>query len=145
MVTPGSAVQDPAASSQVSAPAPKTLGQDDFLKLLVSQIQSQDPLNPQKDTDFIAQMAQFSSLEQTKTMSTQLGKIAQGQEVSQASALLGQYVLLQPAEGSQVAGQVSGVTLDGGTPQLIVGGSGYDLSQVVGVSSTQPQSQPSTP
>ena len=137
----------PLVSSSGTAPDPnaapttssnKQLGQDDFLKLLVSQMQSQDPLNPQKDTDFIAQMAQFSSLEQTKTMSSELGQIAQGQQVTQASALLGQYVVLQPASGAPVAGQVTGVTLDSGAPQIMVNGSGYDLSQVTGISPFQP-------
>ena len=134
----GSATDTSTASLPATSPN-NQLGQNDFLKLLVSQMQSQDPLNPQKDTDFIAQMAQFSSLEQTKTMTTQLGQIAQGQQVTQASALLGQYVMLQPASGKPVAGQVTGVTLDSGTPQIMVNGRGYDLSQVTGISPFQPK------
>ena len=127
-------------TAQSAAPVStnKTLGQDDFLKLLVSQMQSQDPLNPQKDTDFIAQMAQFSSLEQTKTMSSQLGQISQGQQVTQASSLLGQYVVVTPVSGTPVAGLVNGVTIDKGTPQIMVNGKGYDLSQVSGISPYQP-------
>jgi flagellar basal-body rod modification protein FlgD len=46
----------------------QTLGQEDFLNLLVAQMSQQDPMNPQKDNEFIAQMAQFSALEQSKTM-----------------------------------------------------------------------------
>ena len=52
-----------------------TLGQDDFLQLLVKQMTAQDPMNPQGDTEFIAQMAQFSSLEQTKSMSSDIAML----------------------------------------------------------------------
>ena len=45
------------------------LGKDEFLKLLVTQLQNQDPLNPQDDTQFISQLAQFSALEQMTNMS----------------------------------------------------------------------------
>jgi flagellar basal-body rod modification protein FlgD len=49
-----------------------TLGKDDFLTLLVAQLQNQDPLNPMEGTDFTAQLAQFSSLEQLQNMNTNL-------------------------------------------------------------------------
>ncbi|HPT88047.1 MAG TPA: flagellar hook capping FlgD N-terminal domain-containing protein [Bacillota bacterium] len=55
-----------------------TLGKDDFLRLLVTQMQNQDPLNPTEDTEFIAQMAQFTSLEQMQN----LVKITQFQQAS---------------------------------------------------------------
>lgn len=59
-----------------------TLGKDDFLKLLITQLQNQDPTNPMQDREFIAQMAQFSSLEQMTNMNTTLQKMASGQEES---------------------------------------------------------------
>ena len=67
-------------STAASAPAAsripqKTLGQDDFLKLLAKQFQTQDPMKPMEDTAFIAQMAQFSSLEQSKTMATDMAAL----------------------------------------------------------------------
>ena len=54
-----------------------TLGKDDFLKLLMTQLQNQDPSKPMEDTDFIAQMAQFSSLEQMTNMTSTFEKFVE--------------------------------------------------------------------
>ena len=50
----------------------QTLSQNDFLQLLVTQMTSQDPMNPTSDTEMAAQMAQFTSLQQTSTMSSNI-------------------------------------------------------------------------
>lgn len=56
------------------------LGKDDFLKILMTQLQHQDPLNPMQDKDFIAQMATFTSLEQITNMGKSIDKFVQSQE-----------------------------------------------------------------
>ncbi|MDF2607380.1 MAG: flagellar hook assembly protein FlgD [Bacillales bacterium] len=58
--------------NQQKSPTSNILGKDDFLKLLMTQMQNQDPLNPMQDKDYIAQMATFSSLEQLTNMNTML-------------------------------------------------------------------------
>ncbi|MBN8199594.1 MULTISPECIES: flagellar hook assembly protein FlgD [Bacillaceae] len=59
------------------------LGKDDFLKILMTQLQNQDPMNPMQDKDFIAQMATFSSLEQMTNMNKTMEKFVQANEQNQ--------------------------------------------------------------
>ena len=60
-------------TSSISGQADNVLGKDDFLSLLITQLQYQDPLNPLDSTEFTAQLAQFSSLEQLNNVNTNLG------------------------------------------------------------------------
>lgn len=125
-----SVLTDPSTSALPT----QTLGENDFLKLLVTQMTSQDPLNPTKDTDFIAQMAQFTSLQQTKTMEADLAGMRGDQQLSQANGLIGRVVSVQAdANSPLLQGVVSGVQIQAGTPKLLVNGTSYDLSQLVGV------------
>ena len=109
----------------------KSLGQDDFLRLLVTQMTSQDPLNPQKDTDFIAQMASFTSLEQTKSMGADIAQVRSDQQLLQANSLLGRTVTMQVDEATQTVGQVSAVQIEAGKPMVVVNGQSYDLSRLL--------------
>ncbi len=65
---------------------PKPLGQDDFLKLLVTQLQHQDPMNPIENQDFIAQTAQFTQLEQLSKLVSLMEKSVSLQEAAQGSS-----------------------------------------------------------
>lgn len=111
----------------------KTLGQEDFLKLLVTQLTQQNPLNPVTDMDFIAQMAQFSALEQTKGMQRDIGQLRAEQQVLQANALIGRVVELQDDQGVLTSGIVSGVVVEAGTPKLFVEGRAWELSRVLSI------------
>lgn len=71
------------------------LGKDEFIKILMTQLQNQDPLNPMEDRDFIAQMATFSSLEQMMNMASSIDTLVQNQLVSpviQYSHMIGKEV-----------------------------------------------------
>jgi flagellar basal-body rod modification protein FlgD len=138
-VNPATAASSSQASSSSSSPLPtQTLGQKDFLNLLVTQLQMQDPLNPQSNTDFIAQMAQFSALSASVSTNTEITQLYNAQQCQQANELLGQTVVLQADSNTQLGGTVSAVTIDSGTPKIVVNGQSYGLGQVVGV--TLPQS-----
>ncbi|MGA2656936.1 MAG: flagellar hook capping FlgD N-terminal domain-containing protein [Verrucomicrobiota bacterium] len=123
----------PLDSSQ-SAPAQlpeQTLSQSDFLQLLVTQLSSQDPMNPVSDAQFIGQMAQFSTLEATQTMQETVAGL-------QASSLLGQTIQVQNAQGQSDTGAVSSVLFQSGSPEVIVNGQPYNLDQILSISQTQP-------
>jgi flagellar basal-body rod modification protein FlgD len=111
----------------------QSLNQNDFLKLVMAQLTHQDPLDPQKDTEFIAQMTQFSSLEQAKSMQSDMEAMRNEQQLLQANELLGRSVHLQDDQGALTAGTVTSIQLVEGTPQLVVNGSLYDLSALVSV------------
>lgn len=73
-----------------------TLGKDSFLQLLVTQMQNQNPLDPQDNTQFVAQLAQFSSLETMQNLSTSvdaIGGMYQSSQALQASSLVGRSVI----------------------------------------------------
>lgn len=135
-----------ASASTVGQQAPpasripgRNLGQEDFLKLLVAQLSAQDPMNPQKDTEFIAQMAQFSSLEQTRAMQADISGLRSDQRLAQANALIGRTVTLTNANGLPFQGLVTGTVVVDGTPRILVDGLPYELGSVLGVAApTQP-------
>jgi len=122
---------DPSGAQITGRKPNRTLGQDDFFKLIAAQFSYQDPLNPQKDTDFIAQMAQFNTLDQTRLMQADIAGLRSQFKGSQANQFLGQWVSLQdPATQKTVEGLVTEVRFNGGNPQLVVGDVPYDLSRV---------------
>lgn len=121
------------ADSSTRLPA-RSLNQDDFLKLLVTQLTNQDPLKPQTDTEFVAQMTQFTNLEQTKQMNADIAKLRIQTTLGQSVGLLGQEVVVQAGDNPAVTGLVTGVEIKGGEAQIKVGTQSYTLGQVVSVS-----------
>jgi len=107
------------------------MGKDEFLKILVTQLSHQDPTQPMEDKEFIAQMAQFSSLEQMSNMSSALGKVADLIAAGQALSILGNTVDVTDGTGMDT-GIVEEVT-GGSFPQILVNGNYYDFSQVQSV------------
>ena len=105
------------------------LTQKDFLQLMVTQMQNQNPLDPQSDTQMAAEMAQFTSLQQSSAMSTSLAMM-------QADSLLGSTVNIQVDSQTMTNGVVQGVVLQNGTPRILVNGSAYNLNQVISVAPT---------
>jgi flagellar basal-body rod modification protein FlgD len=139
-------VQVPAAGSASGAAAPvvqdktQTLGKDDFLKLLLAELQNQDPTKPMDDSQTIAQMAQFSALEATQQLQQTIQQSNNVQSIFQAGTMIGKYVQAAQSDGTDLTGVVTGVdfTSTNGvmTPALLVNGADVDYSTIVKVSST---------
>lgn len=95
------------------------LGQDDFLKILLTQLTYQDPLKPLDNQQFIAQMAQFTALEQTRQLNTGMDTALSLQTTNQAVSLISRTVEVSTVSGSKV-GQVTTVGFNSGNPVLTV-------------------------
>ena len=120
----------------------KELGdKDTFLKLLVAQLKYQDPSNPADSTQFLAQTAQFTQVEK-------LGDIAdllKSQRLTGVSGLVGHNVTYMDENGAQQSGVISAAKLNGDSePILRVGNTDVQLSKVMEVLSTAPQSDAPT-
>jgi flagellar basal-body rod modification protein FlgD len=106
------------------------LGKDAFLQLLVTQMKYQDPLNPNTDTEYIAQLATFSQLEQLQNLSKTSAN-------SQALSLVGKEVIIKTENSSgsttYVSGRVDFVTMSGSKTQLSINGSLYSFDQLESV------------
>lgn len=122
--TPGAAVTNPYNTRKAGS----DLDKDAFLKLLLTQLQYQDPLSPMDNTEFVAQMAQFSALEQMTNLNTTM-------TAAQAYGMIGKgvYALSYNSSTNQyeeIKGTVEYVTMKSGTPYLKVGEKEISLSDV---------------
>jgi len=131
-------------STGTTTPAPKTLGQADFLKLLAQQFQGQDPMKPADDTAFIAQMAQFTSLDQTSTLVQQMTQMRTTQDISTATNYLGRQVTVDAGNGKTDTGVVTSVDMSSGKPQIIVNQNPYTISAVLSVEPSPASTSTST-
>jgi flagellar basal-body rod modification protein FlgD len=107
------------------------LDKDDFLKILITQLKYQDPSDPMKDKEFIAQMAQFSSLEQITNMTSEFKKMAGMLAGAQAVGLIGKTVQIVQGE-NVIQGRVEAVRgMD--FPTVLINGKYYDYSDIESV------------
>jgi len=126
--TSGTTLAPTATSGTSSA---NSLGENDFLKLMMAQLQNQDPLSPSDPSQYMSELAQFTSLEQEMNISTTTAASATQQSNSSALALLGHTVSYTDSKGNAQTGTVSKVDFSSSGPTLTIGGlSGISLSSI---------------
>ena len=92
---------------------------EDLLRIVLTQLTYQDPLKPVESFEFVSQLAQFSQIQQTQTMSDRIAGILQAQATNQATGVLGRVVDI-PAGQGVLSGRVTSITFDSGEPRLTI-------------------------
>jgi len=155
MAIDGISANDPLSLGVRSGAANEALGKDAFMTLLVQQMRNQDPMAPMDNQAFVAQLAQFSSLEQmTKVNDNLLGLAVLQQsnalmsQLTQSSALIGKEVrYVDPDTNAAVTGTVSTVKIEDGLAVLNIAGRDIPLgnvTEVLGSTTPAPAAPPAS-
>lgn len=127
-----STAADTSSGKSSSSSSSKSLGSDDFMSLLLVEMQNQDPLDPMDNTEYIAQLAQFTSLNQTQTMSKELGYLRSDMQLASANGMIGKRVTVSDDSGT-ATGNVTAVSADEKGVYLTIGGKNYAYTSVTKV------------
>jgi flagellar basal-body rod modification protein FlgD len=138
MATPGITNTPSAASTSATAasdPSSAMANQADFLKLLSAQLQNQDPLNPVSNSDFTAQLAQFSTLSGVQQLNTSTQQMLALQQISQGASLVGKSVTYNDANNNPASGTVGAVDFQNNQLLLQIGGKSVPSSNLTSIQS----------
>lgn len=109
-----------ASQSTTTLTSSAGIGQEDFMRILLTQLQFQDPLKPVDNQQFIAQLAQFSALEINRQQSEKIDTLLTVQSADQAIGLLGKSIEIAGEQNAGAVGQVTAVSFATGEPRLTV-------------------------
>ena len=123
-----------AFSGNPSSSSSNTMGMEDFLQLLTTQIANQDPLEPMKDTEFISQMANVASLENQQKFTQSFTQFAESHSEVAAQAYLGRKVTIETDSGERKSSVAEAVERsDDGQITVTVDGKAYPIANIVRV------------
>ncbi|WP_342555466.1 flagellar hook capping FlgD N-terminal domain-containing protein [Paenibacillus sp. FSL R7-0652] len=136
-----------AANKATTSAATKELGKDQFLKILITQLQNQDPMQPMEDKEFIAQMAQFSSVEQLVNISSQLKTL--NQSLGAVSGMIGMEISWLSSDkadsGALRQGIVDSIVVRDGVQYAKVGKDEIKLDEIIQVNRAKQDEEEKTP
>ena len=118
-----------AVASQTDTLRNSGIAQEDFLRILLTQLRFQDPMKPMDNQEFVAQLAQFSALELNRQQSEKIDSLLTIQAADQAVGLVGKTVEVRNANGSSV-GSVTAISFASGEPRLTVNSNGTTFVDV---------------
>ena len=122
-----------------SSTALQGIDKEMFLKLLVAQMQYQNPMNPVDSTEFLNQAAQYASVEQLENMATQQAEMRSLQMITVATGMVGNEVTaIDPATGEPITGVVTSVQFDGTEPLLVIGNTVVPVTGVIEMRGAEP-------
>jgi flagellar basal-body rod modification protein FlgD len=114
-----------------------TLEEADFMKLLITQLKTQDPTKPLEDKEFIGQMAQFTSLKQMNNLTDNMKNLTKEFAFSKAVGLVNKNVVWQDELGNVSSGTVESIKIREGNTSLSINGTDVTLEQIQQVSNPQ--------
>ena len=150
LIVPAGGSTSATSSTSTTGSNAASLGANEFLSLLTTELKNQDPLNPVDSTQSVAQLAHFSALQATTTMSNQFTSFESNFAVSQASGMLGESVTVATTDASgnpsTTSGTVKSIAVTNGSPTFtmvdasgnaIAGTNGtplqFNTSQITGI------------
>ena len=101
-----------------------------FMKMMITELQNQDPLNPMDNSQILSQISQIQQIQSSASLTSTLGSVSRGQSLSSASALIGRNIKALDSDGNDVTGKVDKVTITDNTPTLVVGTSEVSLDNI---------------
>lgn len=123
-----------------------SLNANDFINLMVTELQNQDPTQPESNDELLSQMSQIGQLESSNSLQTTLTGLAQQNQIGAASSLIGKSVQGLDANSNQVAGVVSSVSVTtNGVTLDLDNGSSLDLGSVTNIAPVSTATSTSTP
>jgi flagellar hook capping protein FlgD len=122
--------------------AMQDLGMDEFLKMMIAELQNQDPMNPMDNTQILEQIGQLREITSNDRLTSTLEAAFMGQNLATANNLMGQWLVAMSEDDGEVlaAGQVTQVSIENGIPRLHVGNKTLameDISQIQSVDDAQ--------
>ncbi len=121
-------------STTTAVAAGSTVNQDEFLKLFVAQLQNQDPSSPLEGHEFIAQLAQFSSLEQLTNLNASFGDTLKFQQLSGGSEFIGKKATYVDLDGGGASeGIIQGALIQGDSISVVIDNKEIPIANVTGI------------
>lgn len=120
-------------SATTASASQTTVSQNDLINIMLAELKYQDPLKPLDNRDFIAQLAQFTTLEQTKELNDRIDTLLSVQASTQSVGLIGREIDVTAPTGGTVTGKVTTITFEGGVPKLSISPTDGS-SPVIGIS-----------